>query len=581
MADYEKLPLVQQHGAAFNDPNGSARRPRTTHRGLIMTVFALIAGYSLLVHSKDYLRDLVPGESQSAEARCPQVEPLLPVRQTDSLSELEQYLDSGKFRNETIARLSGAVQVPSESYDDLGPVGEDKRWDTMYDVAAYLKKTFPLVHSKLQLEKVNTHGLLYTWAGSDTSLKPTVLMAHQDVVPVAASTVNQWTHPPYSGFYDGKYIWGRGSSDCKNTLIGILESVELLLDAGFEPKRTFILSFGFDEESSGNQGAGHLGEALLERYGENGVALIVDEGSAIMPFWGSYFATPGVVEKGYMDVDVIVRMPGGHSSVPPAHTGIGVMSEFIALVENNRYEPHFDSENPFLQALQCGAAYSPEFPPSWKKLLPTNKGGDRHKTEKLAHAVAASSDMLKYLFTTSVAVDIIGGGVKANALPERTTALINHRINIGSSSTDVKKHLTHLASKITQKYNLTLHAFDGEETPSSITLSLSKDPLEPAPVTPTEIDSLTPYAILSGTTRALYGEELYVSPGLMTGNTDTRYYWGVTKHIFRYAPGWDPEDEGGLGNIHTVDERISVLNHINVVKWYTMFVRNVDEAELS
>ncbi len=36
--------------------------------------------------------------------------------------------------------------------------------------------------------------------------------------------------------------------------------------------------------------------------------------------YGQVFATPGVAEKGYLDVRVEVESPGGHSSVPPPHT---------------------------------------------------------------------------------------------------------------------------------------------------------------------------------------------------------------------------------------------------------------------
>ena len=59
-----------------------------------------------------------------------------------------------------------------------------------------------------------------------------------DVVPVEPSTVSQWTHPPYSGYFDGENVlefaefgnlptigesvWGRGSIDDKSGLIGIL-----------------------------------------------------------------------------------------------------------------------------------------------------------------------------------------------------------------------------------------------------------------------------------------------------------------------------------------------------------------------
>ena len=39
-------------------------------------------------------------------------------------------------------------------------------------------------------------------------------------------------------------------------------------------------------------------------------------------------------------------------------------------------------------------------------------------------------------------------------------------------------------------------------------------------------------------------------------------------------------DSGGFNNIHTVDEHISVMNHIGMVKWFTLFVRNIDDADL-
>ncbi|KAI1180464.1 peptidase family M20/M25/M40 [Nemania sp. FL0916] len=535
----------------------------------------------------------------SSLAKCPQVSPLVPSEQSSALEEMEAYLKSDKFRDDTVSRMAGAIRIPTESYDDLGPVGEDPRWDAMYPFAEYLEKTFPLVHAHLSLEKVNTHGLLYTWTGSDKSLRPTVLMAHQDVVPVAEATVDQWTHPPYSGYYDGKYIWGRGASDCKNNLIGILEAVELLLNAGFAPKRTVVLSFGFDEEISGWHGANYLAKALLERYGRDGAAVIVDEGGGIASTWGSVFALPGVGEKGYTDVEIIVRMPGGHSSIPPAHSGIGVAAELVTLIEANPYEPHFHAENPFLGLLECGNAHSPDFPPALRKHLPwkessqtcdvAEKNNKKTKKDKLALEAAKQGPAVKYLFTTSLAVDVIGGGVKNNALPERTRVLVNHRINVGDHVSDIHGRLTKLAEQVAEKHNLTVHAFkdDEVETPRSIKLSSSAPSfgLEPAPVTPTLVvgkdGEATPYGVLSGTTRALYGEEVLMAPALMTGNTDTKYYWDLTAHIFRYGPGYDPEQGFDLGGIHTVDEKLSIVAHTRGVQWYSMFIRNMDEADMA
>ncbi|KAL9105498.1 MAG: hypothetical protein Q9227_009328 [Pyrenula ochraceoflavens] len=517
---------------------------------------------------------------------------MFPQHTSKKLQDLEEYLESADYVNKSVARLTGAVQIPTQSFDDMGPIGEDKRWDIFYELEAYLEKTYPLVHSTFQKDVVNTHGLIFTWEGTDSSLKPTLLMAHQDVVPVPDSTVDAWTYPPFGGDFDGKYVWGRGSFDCKDQLTAILDAMEGLVDADFQPKRTIVLSFGFDEEISGRAGAGHLAPYLLNKYGKDSMAAIVDEGAPITEAWGSTFATPGVAEKGYVDVEIIVRMPGGHSSIPPQHNGIGVMSELISLLEAHPNEPRLYDSNPYLAFLQCGAEHSPDFPSKLRKLLSkrtsstmTTSTGPRSckAPDKLAHEASKLSPYIKYLMTTSQAVDLISGGAKVNALPERTTATVNHRINVGETPSLAKSKLAHLAATIAHKYHLTLHAYppsNTSETENSITLHASATELEPSPVTLTDLDD-SPYAVLSGTTRALYGSGVVMAPGIMTGNTDTRYYWDLSRHVFRYAPGWDEEDEeGGLGSIHTVNERRSVRAHVKGTRFWVGLVRNLDERSV-
>ncbi|KAK5074946.1 hypothetical protein LTR64_001151 [Lithohypha guttulata] len=577
------LPLAQPY--LTTTQHESRHATRSSKRIVMLSILACSVMWVLLssIGGSAWLPAVEQDKSETVTS-CHQVPALSPQNPPSWMVGMDRYLESDVFRNGSIQKLSGAVRLATESFDDLGKLGEDKRWDVMYDFAEYLNKTFPNVHAKLFLEKINTHGLLYTWQGEDEELKPTLLMAHQDVVPVPKSTVDAWTHPPFSGYFDGKFIWGRGASDCKNQLIGILEAVEELLKSDFKPRRTVLLSFGFDEEISGPQGAGHLAPFILERYGKDGVAAVVDEGAGFAGPWGMRVALPGVGEKGYTDVHIIVRMPGGHSSIPPDHTGIGVMSELINLIEAHPYQTRLDDANPYLGLLTCGAEHAPDFPSKLRKLL--------HRRQKSIHSCKAKQDHLaieaakqgpgtKYLMQTSVAADLIEGGVKVNALPERTTAIINHRINIGEHASDIHTKIAHLAKKVADKYNLTLHAFDNHtETPSSITLYPGSEVLEPAPVTPSDASTLTPWSVLAGTTRALYGEDLIVAPGLMTGNTDTRYYWNVTKHIFRFTAGWDGESNG-LGNIHTVDERISVKSHINMVRWMSLFIRNMDASHLA
>jgi len=563
-----------------------ARKPTIVLLGLFFLASAALHWRSLAPLLRPYRPS--HGEDAGTAAQCIQVDGLVPNRTSTKLHEMEAFVSSPEFRNKSITRLSNAVQIPSVSYDDLGDIGVDERWDIFYLFDAYLNVTYPLIHSKLKKEHVNTHGLLYTWEGSDKDLKPTLLMAHQDVVPVPDATVKSWTHPPFSGFYDGKYVWGRGASDCKNQLMAIMGAVELLLAAEFQPTRTILLSFGFDEECSGTQGAGQLAPFIEERYGKDSIAAIVDEGAGFEEQWGSVFSTPAVAEKGYTDVVVTIRMPGGHSSIPPKHTSIGVLSEMITMIEEEQYSPRLDDKNPYLGALQCGAEYASDFPNKLRKLL--HRRSDHGQTcknrkDRLAEAAAEQSNQVRYLMQTSQAVDIISGGAKVNALPERVSAIVNHRINIGERPRDAHARLTKIADEVAEKYGLKVHAFDDVEEASSIMLSHTNTTLEPAPVTPTNAYTddeqlLSPYGILSGTTRALYGEEIFMAPSLSTGNTDTRYYWDLTRHIFRYGPGYE-EGELGLGNVHTVDEKQSVVAHVNAVKWFGTFIRNMDEAKMA
>lgn len=72
----------------------------------------------------------------------------------------------------------------------------------------------------------------------------------------------------------------------------------------------------------GFHGAGALAKALEERYGADSVALVVDEGfTGISYEHGATVASLGMAEKGAVNVDITLNTLGGHSSVPPPHTG--------------------------------------------------------------------------------------------------------------------------------------------------------------------------------------------------------------------------------------------------------------------
>lgn len=63
---------------------------------------------------------------------------------TDQSQEmLDQLFSSDEFRHLVARRLSDAVRVPTITYDNMGHVGNDPRWDIFFTFTELLKQTFP------------------------------------------------------------------------------------------------------------------------------------------------------------------------------------------------------------------------------------------------------------------------------------------------------------------------------------------------------------------------------------------------------------------------------------------------------
>ncbi|KZT43126.1 carboxypeptidase S [Sistotremastrum suecicum HHB10207 ss-3] len=526
--------------------------------------------------------------TESLEALCPQPEGIVPVKHKDIAEDLSGLYSTQEFKQDAIKLLSGAVQIPTEVYDHMSPVGQDPRWLAFGPFHDYLAEKFPLIYSTLKVTKVNTYALLYEWIGSDASLKPILLAAHQDVVPVDPLTVDKWVQPPYSGFFDGEYIWGRGASDDKGSLISIMIAIESLIAKGFKPSRTVVLSFGCDEEADGSNGAAKLAPEILKIYGEDAFAMLVDEGNGYSEKYGAIFAVPAIAEKGYLNAKIEVRSPGGHSSTPPEHTSIGVLASMLVQYESHPFKTTLERSAATYHTIQCFGAHG-DLPRDVKKSIRRSLKSDRALREVQDYFFKVKE--FKAQVGTTQAIDVITGGVKANALPESASAIINHRIALDSSLAAVEERDTALVKSLAIHYNFSLNAFEediiGPEGPfdGSITLTDAfKMAFDPAPITPTDPEAQA-YRILSGTIIATHeasdayktsGKPIYVAPGVSTGNTDTRFYWKLTKNIFRYN---HKSYTSKWPDIHTINEAIRAGSYFELIKFWSNLIMNVDESD--
>lgn len=510
---------------------------------------------------------------------CQQTEKLSP-RNKQAEQFVRSKVESPDYQKDIISKLSGLIRIPSESYDELAPIGQDPRWDVFYQIEDYLKTHYPDVFKTVKLDHANTHGLILTWEGSVPAsvAKPVLMLAHQDVVPVLSDTVGDWTYPPYEGHYDGEFVWGRGATDDKGYLVSIIESVDLLIKSGFRPKRTVILAFGCDEEISGENCGRPISDFLHSRYGDDGIYLIMDEGSAGLQMeFDQAWAMVSTAEKGYLDVGINVTSTGGHASTPPDHNVIGIMSEIVMAIENNPFHGKVTTKNPMFGFLECAAVHANEdsFPSAVRNKLSKVAKGDETAQKQLAREL----DNMRYFFRTSQSVGKINGGVKINAIPEAVTTMVNLRLAVETSVADVERHYEHLVHRIALKHGMTFEGFHGSHDSSEVRkISLvGIDALEPAPVSPVDAES---FRVLSGTIKNTLrpwfkDAEPVVTPYLMPANTDTKFFWALTKNIYRFTP---LNIIGSLNRAHTTDEFIRASEFVKEPFFFASLILNADDA---
>lgn len=395
----------------------------------------------------------------------------------------------------------------------------------------YLETTYPNFHAQLQREIIKDYTLLFTWKGKNHELKPIVLMAHQDVVPIEVGTESLWSVDPFAGEVKDDFIWGRGTTDDKINLIGLLEAAEKLLAANFQPERTIYFSFGHDEEIGGS-GAVAVAKLLKERGVE--AEFVMDEGGIItnnqIPGITKPVALIGTSEKGYLSLVLSVEQAGGHSSMPAPETSIDILTRAIVRLRAKPFEARFsESMNGFIESL------GPEMP-FVQRMAFANPWLFKGMIIGIYESSAGGNAMIR----TTVAPTIIHAGIKDNVIPTLSTATINFRLLPGDKGEDV-------INKVKEIIN-----------DDRVSISMYKNSLSEASVV-TPMSSVG-FQKISMAIQSSY-PELLTSPFLMIGATDSRYFGEVSTNIIKFSPMIDP-----IG-FHGINERVS-LESYKVTLWF-------------
>jgi acetylornithine deacetylase/succinyl-diaminopimelate desuccinylase-like protein len=273
----------------------------------------------------------------------------------------------------------------------------------------------------------DTAYLIARWPGSDPKLKPLVISGHMDVVEAKAA---DWARDPFTPVVENGYLYGRGATDMKlDGAIAISSLIELKRQ-GYKPRRTIIIEFSGDEETTMKTSA-----LIAETLEDAELVINIDGGGGVLDEKTGkplYFTWQGA-EKTYADFKLTVTNPGGHSSQPRADNAIDRLAAALLRIQARPFTPEL---SPLTKAyFEAAARYEDTETGAAMKAFAADP-----TDQKAIMTLRANPAKVGTIGTTCV-VTMIDGGHALNALPQRAEANINCRIFPGHKPADVMADL--------------------------------------------------------------------------------------------------------------------------------------------
>lgn len=380
-----------------------------------------------------------------------------------------------------------------------------------------------------------TQTLIARWpAARPSGKKPILLMAHMDVVEANPA---DWKFDPFTFREEDGYYLGRGSSDNKAALTGIVLALQNLRKAGFAPTRDIVVLFTGDEETAamGARRAATEWRPLIDaEYALNGDAgggSVYKDGRVD----GFYMQ---IAEKTYADFKLTATNRGGHSSAPRPDNAIYALAGAIKAVEDYRFQPMInDATRVFYERIAANdsGAYG-ELVRKWLS-DPTDR-----ETADLLEANDPG-----YTRTRCVAT-MVSGGHAPNALPQKATANVNCRIFPGVKIETIRTELQSIAGP-------------------DVKVELDDSSQESGP-SPLRADVTEAYKAAVATRF----KDAQIIPMMSAGATDGSYLRNVGIPVYGVGGLWSILGE--KGGAHGLDERVLVEGfHGQVPIWEDLLRR--------
>ncbi|HEY6640779.1 M20/M25/M40 family metallo-hydrolase [Povalibacter sp.] len=377
------------------------------------------------------------------------------------------------------------------------------------------------LHLIVPPERPQDGNLIAILPGTDSKLKPILLLAHIDVVEARRE---DWVRDPFKLTEEDGFFYARGASDDKAMAAIFTDSMVRYRTEGYKPKRTIKLALTCGEESPNTfNGVRYLVEKHRDLIDAE---FALNEGGG-----GRYDGKTGIYqyngvqagEKLYQDYTLETVNQGGHSSRPTPDNAIYQMSQALAKIQAYEFPIEFNDATRGYFDRYGGIV-----------------GGERGADMKaVATGDAAAIARIKQdpsmngmLHTTCVAT-MIDGGHALNALPQTVTVNVNCRIFPGHPAEEIRQQLIKVIDD------------------TGVSVAFQSEPEQAGPPPP-----LTP-AILGPIEKLT--QEMFpgvpVLPAQASGGTDGRFLTPAGIPTYGVSGLFS---DGATTNAHGLNERIRV-----------------------
>lgn len=362
-----------------------------------------------------------------------------------------------------------------------------------------------------------------------------------DVVP--PGNVEEWKYSPLSATIKrNKYIFGRGTTDMKGGLAGIVIALKILKKLGIKLSGNLIVNAVADEETGGVYGTKWCIDNKLKSIKPN--FCIVAEPSTLKPL-------PHVIclgEKGRLVIKIITNGISTHSSWPfMGKNAIYMMSEIIHNLD--KIDEYIPKTKPTLSLEELKKLVSDALPRP-------------EVLEKILNEQPIFNGVFKALTQFTKSLTIIKGGIKDNVVPDRCEAIIDFRILPGQKIDPIFNALKKL---IEEDLGYILKS-EPIGKPEEVFVYLENIQYSE----PSYWKDWKKASIL----KSFYGiiEEVYNKKPfyfLFPASADASHFrnTGYCVETIMFGPG-------SAASAHSIDEYIEIQDYINAIKVYTLFAYN-------